>query len=75
MLKELEDESSSASVAKAFGEIVEMHLENEEKNIKHSLKMKQILGKLESISNDINLNSAPDLSEPNTNNESEVDHI
>ena len=43
--------------------------------MKHSLKIKQILGKLESIYDDIDLDSSPDISEPNTNNESEVDHI
>ena len=39
MLKELKDEASSASVVKAFDEIVEMYLENKENNMKHSLKM------------------------------------
>ena len=75
MLKQLKDEVSSASVEKAFDEIVEMHLENEENNMKHSLKMKQIFGKLESFNDDNNSDSAPDLSEPNTNKKFKVDHI
>ena len=47
ILKEIKDEASSASVVKEFDEIFEMHLENKENNMKHSLKLKQLLGELE----------------------------
>ena len=43
--------------------------------MKYSLKTKQTLSELESFHNDNDLYSAPYLSEPNTNNESKVDHI
>ena len=75
MLKELKDEVSSASVENVYDEIVEIYLDNEEKKKKHSIKMKEILGELESSDYDNDLVSTPDIFETNSNDESKVDHI